>query len=725
MNRRWMGFGLCALLCAASGCASSTKSANSAGDSLNVSKVVMYQSGVGYVERVGEVKGSSLTLNIRTDQINDILKSLTVIDRSKGRPVSMTLPVDRQTLDALSQIPEQITNGGLLALLRAFRGANVTIKSRGKTVTGRIVGVERMTVAPQNRDRSAEPREDWRVTVLDRNDALHPIELSKIKSVNLHDKNLSSGLAKSLDISLNEGDWKKVSLTIQLEGDRNREVALSYIVAMPTWKPAYRLILSDDGRSVLQGWAVITNVTGSDWDNISFSLVSGQPMSFTYDLYTPHFLIRPDLSGQAQQVAVAPRIQTSGFGSAAGGSAREVQARAASRPAAPAAMAKQSADMRMMESAVYADEYYDADNWAYAESEMAAPMMDSRRASISDAELLGSFESMATANQVGSFDEYRLASGLTVPDGSTSLVNLIHYELPAVEARLFDRTGSLETQSYQTVQLQNSSGVSLEPGPITIYRGSTFVGEGYLSRTAAGATAYVTFANESRVSVRRDASSFDENYRVVRVNGGRMTYAFEQVSRHNFDVTNNTNTSATVLVRVPRSGSMPVELPESVVIGESEYTLPIAVDANATTSKSFDFRVRRESTVSMRSDGAVEALERGLKENTIPAGNVEHVRRFVELYRANATVTEELKLNNALKKDLDADQRNISQSLADIKSINTSSAAKLREQLIDRQRANERKLVDLTGKLAELQVRQSEITVELRTLEREIRFDIQ
>ncbi|MCL2326220.1 MAG: DUF4139 domain-containing protein, partial [Proteobacteria bacterium] len=532
MNRTWTKLGLCVLLCAAPGCTSSPKKSTDSGDSLDVSKVVMYQSGVGYVERVGKIKGSTLTLNIRTDQINDILKSLTVIDRSKGRPVSMTLPVDRDTLYALSQIPEQITNGGLLALLRAFRGAHVTIRTSKKTVAGRVVGVERITAAPQPRDMGGEVKIDWRVTVIDRDDTLHALDLSEIKSVELHDKNLSNGLAKSLDISLNEGDWKQVALTIQLEGDRNREVALSYIVAMPTWKPAYRLILSDDGKSVLQGWAVITNVTGSDWDNIDFSLVSGQPMSFTYDLYTPHFLTRPDLSYQAQQVALAPRIQSSGFQAAPPPSPAPepefARSRMEERQAAPMAAGRASAKMKM-------DFAYDVDEeWLAEDSEELdwvsfgsvadyggnASAKEKRAANISDTELLESFESMAMTNQVGSFHEYRLAAGLTVPDGATSLVNLIHYELPAVEARLFDRMGTLETQSYQTVQLQNNSGVSLEPGPITIYRGSTFVGEGYLSQTAAGATAYVTFANETRVSVKRDASTFNENSRLVRVSSG-------------------------------------------------------------------------------------------------------------------------------------------------------------------------------------------------------------
>ena len=111
--------------CALCGCAKDTNVRSPTSEDLPVSRVVMYQSGIGYIERNGVVEGDELVLHIRPDQINDILKSLTVIDRANGRPVSISLPVDHTTLDALSQIPHQVRDGGIRSLLEAFRGANV------------------------------------------------------------------------------------------------------------------------------------------------------------------------------------------------------------------------------------------------------------------------------------------------------------------------------------------------------------------------------------------------------------------------------------------------------------------------------------------------------------------------------------------------------------------------------------------------------------------------
>jgi hypothetical protein len=50
---------------------------------------------VGYFERSGRIDGGLLTLQIHPTQINDLLKSLTVIDRGTGRAVSISLPLEQ------------------------------------------------------------------------------------------------------------------------------------------------------------------------------------------------------------------------------------------------------------------------------------------------------------------------------------------------------------------------------------------------------------------------------------------------------------------------------------------------------------------------------------------------------------------------------------------------------------------------------------------------------
>ena len=101
-NRLWIGVSerprLCGLLTL--GCTGSDSSRlkyPTSTDDLQLSRVVLYRNGVGYFERNGEFDGNVLRLKVRKDQINDLLKSLTVVDRRTGKAVSVSMPLDPQT----------------------------------------------------------------------------------------------------------------------------------------------------------------------------------------------------------------------------------------------------------------------------------------------------------------------------------------------------------------------------------------------------------------------------------------------------------------------------------------------------------------------------------------------------------------------------------------------------------------------------------------------------
>ena len=712
---------LLCFLAALSGCASNQVVQNT---SIPVSKVVMYQSGVGYVERVGSVEGDKVSLSIRTDQINDILKSLTVIDRSDGHPVSVTLPVDKA-----SRRTTEVPNGGMLALFEAFRGAHVTIDARGASkVEGRIVGVESVNATNEN----GEPVESWKLTVVDREATLHAFNYSDVKYVRIHDANLADGLNRSLDVSLNDGDWKQVEIAIQLDGAKKRDVALSYIVAMPTWKPAYRLVLGDDGKSVIQGWAVISNVTGADWENIEFSLVSGQPMSFTYDLYTPQFIQRPDLSYRAQSHALAPKVQSSGYNAT---KSTAVNGAVMNRMADADDVVEEEGVVLDMAAA---DTYVEKSALAQASKKRAAAgsakggkalakSAPAPKAVSYDEIVSQDYGSGMDAEQVGAFDSYTLSKALSVKDGSTALVNLLQRELPAREVRLFDVSSiyarSEQNESWQTIELKNDSEVALEPGPITIYHGSTFVGEGYLSRTAPGATAHLTFAAESRVSLRTNSTQKDDDFMLTSVSRGRVSFEYYQVKTYNFDVKSHASEPLSVMAQIPRENCFePVNFPEDAVVSKDTIAVPISVNPKDATSVSYDARCKRSRATSLDSAQAVEAIENALAHNAIPAAQAEPLRQYASLWRENVSINDQINAKSSVKFNLEADQSEISESLKDLKNVKSASADRLRNQLLTRQRENEKQIASLATELTELRIRASENEIALKALMRTLDY---
>src|SRR3954468_23405788 len=110
-----------------------------------VKAVVLFSSGVGYFEHFGSVKGDGSTeLRFKTNQINDILKSLVLQDLDGGRVSTITYPSQDPIAKTLRSFQVDITNNPPLAdLLNQLRGAKVTVQAQAEKLTGTILGVEK------------------------------------------------------------------------------------------------------------------------------------------------------------------------------------------------------------------------------------------------------------------------------------------------------------------------------------------------------------------------------------------------------------------------------------------------------------------------------------------------------------------------------------------------------------------------------------------------------
>jgi hypothetical protein len=91
------------------------------GGALQLSKVVLYRNGVGYFERGGRVSGDKLSIRVRKDQVNDLLKSLTVVD-TKGRAVSISMPLDPRAWANAANATLGPGSGSLAEVLDKLRG---------------------------------------------------------------------------------------------------------------------------------------------------------------------------------------------------------------------------------------------------------------------------------------------------------------------------------------------------------------------------------------------------------------------------------------------------------------------------------------------------------------------------------------------------------------------------------------------------------------------------
>ncbi len=261
-------------------------------DRLPIKRVVLYKNGVGYFEHLGPVQGNQATaISFTSGQLNDVLKSLTVLDLNGGRisgvAYGSSAPVDRQMGDLRLPINEKST---LSEFLGSLRGARMEVKTAAVTLTGRMLSIERKT----HMGGGTTLEVDYISLIADTGE-VRTAELTPGFSVRLLDRGMPDKVGHYLDLvsSSREADVRRMVISTEGTGDRN--LFVSYISEVPVWKATYRIVLNPKAAKtpLLQGWAIIDNTVGEDWNNVQLSLVAGAPQSFIQNLSQPYYSRRP------------------------------------------------------------------------------------------------------------------------------------------------------------------------------------------------------------------------------------------------------------------------------------------------------------------------------------------------------------------------------------------------------------------------------------------------
>lgn len=589
MNKTIVGLGILLSLTA---CGEKRSALPSTQSPLALERVVLYRNGIGYFERHGEVDDDMLRIRVRRDQVDDLLKSLTVIDEN-GRALSVSMPLDPESWASAALSTLEPGRGSLAQVLDGLRGTEVMLHTSVGRLRGRIVMVERLIEEPDDRRRDepgAPQLRDWKVTLLE-GDRLKTVQLSKVADVTLLDGDLAMQLNRRLDASAGEGMFQQIEVAIRLAGADKHKLKVSYVVAAPMWKPTYRVVLPEqgDGSALLQGWAVVDNTSGEDWTSVDLALTSGEPIAFEYDLHTPRTVGRADLteSGVRKRAIVAmgettwkeepepemeeeqkvaagdydyedDAIALDEAGEGGGGARREMR------------------DRKKRSSAV--TQSAPAGNLGGISPARPEPAADG----VALEALRRSTQASARAQQVSGQTRFVLQDEVTVPNGSSTMVAVLNETVDAEQTFLYRPGGAgigYESNPYRVVRFKNTSGFVLEPGPISIYAGGSFVGEGLSEAVGANTSATVPFAVEPSIIVSSSLRHEGGEMQIVRIVRGVLEVENFSRAETTWTVNGRDKNGYTVLVRQNKSGSA-YELkdpPKGTETLPNAYLIPVTV----------------------------------------------------------------------------------------------------------------------------------------------------
>lgn len=468
---------------------------------LPVKRVVMFSSGVGYFEHADTLRGDQrVQLTFTTDQINDVLKSLVAMDPS-GAATSVNYPSREPLERALQSFGVDISgNPSLPELLNQLRGARITIEAPER-ISGHILHVE-----PQVKVVGEPPAQiTEHVLTLVTETGIRTIPLSTVQNIQFADEKLQKELNEALMLLANFRDTSRKPVTIDFIGEGQRQVRVGYLVEAPIWKSTYRLDLSGE-KPLLQGWAVVENTTDSDWENVTLSLVSGRPISFVQDLYTPLYMPRPTVIPELY-ASLQPRLYEEGI---ARGERELAQLQAASeattrlgrssrtagkegRPAATPAPAAPAMDVAA--GVRLNDAYY-----AYKVGEA----LDNSRVTLGT-----TAAAAATASDLGELFEFTIAHPVDLGRRRSAMLPIVNQSITAERVSIYNQA-QLAKHPLNGVWVTNDSGMKLLSGPVTVFDDGAYAGDAQVGNLTQGEKALLSYAVDLAVAVDPSVTSSSE-----------------------------------------------------------------------------------------------------------------------------------------------------------------------------------------------------------------------
>jgi len=263
---------------------------------LPIRQVVLFNSGVGYFQREGDVSGDArIDLTFPVSDINDLLKSLVLQDLGGGKISSVNYdsqdPIDKIlrsfALDlnnnpAFGQILNQ-ARGEKIEIIRQEKKDGLSVK-----IIGTIVGME-----VQRKAAGKDQVVDEEMLNLLGPNGLQAIPMDQVLGVKFLNQVLENEFQRALKVLASSHDSQKKLVSLGFNGAGKRAVRVGYVVERPIWKTTYRLRLETNGKLSLQGWALVENTSDDDWNDVRMVLVSGKPISFQMNLYDPLYIPRP------------------------------------------------------------------------------------------------------------------------------------------------------------------------------------------------------------------------------------------------------------------------------------------------------------------------------------------------------------------------------------------------------------------------------------------------
>jgi len=582
---------------------------------LDIKKVILFKTGIGYFERRGTVdltKNKSVTFTFRKKTMNDVLATLSILtEKAKIAGVSYEasdIDTEKALEGSLIKIPE---TDAFITLVKQLIGTEIKIQYANHTVEGNILGIQEYEREGKGEQNISEPY----LVISQKDGLIKNIKLTDItgpdSNFSLKDKKMQDELQFFINTIYLGKKKDSKTLTIYFDGDSpNEEVMIIYLQESPSWKCSYRLIsnmFEDETEFFLQNYALVDNVMDEDWIDVDLTLISGLPISFVYDLYSPNWITRSfkrpeksyglsavEFEESEQEVGLLPeeveeeekfeRKPKKKYGkklSFAKGPPPPPSARPPAQPRIPITTAMKTSAMGKMKKKrrqeIAEEEFMDfEDEMEFDDEYKHEPsIMDDAKSVIVEAPSSNlSFSSgSSTDSSSKSVSDFRISEEAksaeelafryevpvptTVKRNQSALIPILQKKIKGEKVSVYNESVR-KVNPMLSVNIKNTSGYALESGPITFYNfdpqtsTAIFEGEAVLPFLRQTEERRVPYSVDLQIRVLKKVEDIQKDTRQFIFENGRFYKLVYNIKKFVYKIINSSKLTKILILEQPK-----------------------------------------------------------------------------------------------------------------------------------------------------------------------------
>ncbi|HWF07756.1 MAG TPA: DUF4139 domain-containing protein [Bryobacteraceae bacterium] len=511
---------------------------------LPVRTVVLYKHGVGFFEREGQLgPGESARLDFKAEEMNDVLKSLTVNDEG-GKVTGLRYDSSVPLSQKLTEFPFGVNAAApLSAIIDQFKGSRLEMDFGTQKTAGAIVSAR---LIPGDKDRA----EHEQLTLLLDSGELRNVDLGAAASIRFTDPKLQLQFKDYLAALTGARSKDKRSVYIDSADAKSRDVRAAYIIPMPAWKSSYRLLFDDKNpEPTLEGWAIVDNTTGEDWTNIHLSLVSGKPISFISQLYAPKFITR--LGAElAEDRPVAPTVYSGAVQNA------------------PAA--SQSPRIAAQQGVL----------GGFGGGAGAAAGGAFRKSQFEDLAIAPStIAQTANGQEIADLFQYIIGTPVTVRKDESAMLPFLQQKITG--RKLIIYSDQSRPNPFNAAELTNTTGKTLDGGPITVFDAGSYAGEALIETVKNADKRFIDYGVDLGTRISTNLNSANDTVRELHAHNGVLISKTSNLQKKTYTIANVDARAKTLIVEHPvRQGYNLIDTVKPAETARNVYRFEVKVPAS-------------------------------------------------------------------------------------------------------------------------------------------------